>query len=101
MNVWHAGADGVCLFNSCGSTSSAWKELGDRKVLALLDKNYFPHGDWRVLLGGDLKNQERFIEVPLPLFPERPKHFEAGERHTVEMIIGDDTSTNTDSRWSA
>lgn len=101
MNVWHAGADGVYLFNSCGPTSSAWKELGDRKVLARLDKNYFRHSDWRVLLGGDLKNQERCLEVPRPPFPERPEHLEAGESHTAEMIIGDDTSTNTDSRWSA
>jgi hypothetical protein len=45
-NVWSAGADGVYMFNAfdlkrAGPKSILWRELGDPKVLAKLDKDYF------------------------------------------------------------
>ena len=89
MNIWHAGGDGVYLFNAFDPASPVWRELGDPEVLAGLDKDYFPHGYWRVLLGNDIKDQERFIEVPLPPFPERPVEMKSGEGHTVVVNIGE------------
>ncbi len=40
-NVLSAGADGVYLFNSFDPSSPGWRELGDPKLLAKLDKDYF------------------------------------------------------------
>ena len=92
LNVWHSGADGVYLFNAFDPDSPLWRELGNREILAGLDKDYFPHGYWRVLLGQDVRDMPRFIGVPLPPFLERPVYLRSGERHTVTMIIGDDLS---------
>ena len=42
--VWHAGADGVYLFNAFvyfGPQSPLWRELGDPEVLRRLDRDYF------------------------------------------------------------
>lgn len=96
-NIWQAGADGVYLFNipdgSFKPTNPLWREMGDPKILARLDKDYFPHGYWRVLSGSDIKNQIRFIEVPLPPFPERPITIVPGKECEVVVEIGDDLRT--------
>lgn len=39
--VWQAGADGVYLFNSFDPNNPIWRELGDMRTLAGLDKDYF------------------------------------------------------------
>jgi len=40
MNVWASGADGVYLFNFFNPRSPLWRELGDPKTLAAMDKVY-------------------------------------------------------------
>lgn len=39
--AWQAGADGVYLFNSFNPNNPIWRELGDMRTLAGLDKDYF------------------------------------------------------------
>ena len=92
MKVWHAGADGVYTFNLFDPASSLWRELGDPEVLAGLDRDYFPHGYWRALLGRDIRDLHRFAEVPIPPYPERPVALEPDQPCTVTLTIGEDLS---------
>jgi hypothetical protein len=41
LNAWHAGADGVYLFNFFDPLSPLWRELGDPALLRSKDRNYF------------------------------------------------------------
>ena len=93
MNIWHAGADGVYSFNlpdGLDPANSIWRELGDPQTLASLDKDYFPHGYWRALLGNDFRDMRRFVKAPLPPFPEGPVTLELGQPHEVTVTIGED-----------
>ena len=95
MNVWHAGADGVYLFNFYDPPpprDCIWSEAGDPALLAHLDKDYFPHGYWRVLLNNEFHDMERVIEVPLPPYPDRPVRIEPGDTHHVTILVGEDPS---------
>jgi len=96
MNVWHSGSDGVYTFNLFDPTSSAWRELGEPKVLAGLDKDYFP-AYARPLRGRDMRDLHRFVELPSTLCPERPVTLEADRPHAVTMTIGEDPSGCGDS----
>ncbi len=88
LNVWNLGADGVYLFNFFFAHSSVWRELGDPGILGGLDRDYFPHGYWRVLLNPDIRGVERFIELPVPPFPERPVRLAPETPFVVEVLIG-------------
>lgn len=41
LEAWRAGADGVYLFNSFDPTAPIWRELGDARVLAASEQDYF------------------------------------------------------------
>ena len=92
MNVWHAGADGIHTFNLFDPSSAAWREVGEPEVLAGLDKDYFPDGHYRFLLGREIKGLLRFYEYPTALDPERPMKLDPTRPFTVIMTIGEDPS---------
>ena len=95
MNVWHAGADGVCSFNLFDPGSPLWREVGDPEVLSRLDQDYYPEGHFRFLLNTDFRDLLRFVELPTTLGPELPVQLEADRPFTVTMTIGEDLSAAT------
>lgn len=88
-NVWAAGADGVYLFNFFKPESSRWRELGDPRVLARLDKDYF--ASFRgvgIAAGGNL---------PFPTYqhletlnPTRPTTLQPGGKSAARLRVGED-----------
>ena len=109
MNVWHSGADGVYTFNYFDLVpnrpgmrgqrrqpddpeSSGWREMGDPDFLSRLDKDYFPDGHFRFLLGRESRDLLRFCELPTVLDPECPAKLEPTRPFTVTMTIGEDPS---------
>ncbi len=91
-NVWASGADGVYLFNFFTPESSRWRELGDPRVLARLDKDYF--ASFRgvgIAAGGNL---------PFPTYqhletlnPTRPKTLTPGGKSAARLRVGEDVRT--------
>jgi hypothetical protein len=89
-NVWASGADGVYLFNFFEPRSPRWRELGDARGLARLDKDYF--ASFRgvgIAAGGNL---------PFPAFqtietlnPTRPKTIVPGDRAVARLLLGEDS----------
>jgi len=92
MNVWHAGADGIHTFNLFDPSSAAWREVGEPEVLAGLDKDYFPDGHYRFLLGREIRGLVRFYEFPAALDPESPVKLDPTRPFTVTLTIGEDPS---------
>jgi hypothetical protein len=95
MTIWNSGADGVYSFNlpdGVDPDNALWRELGDPKVLARLDKDYFPHGYWRILLGNDFREIDRFAFGQVPPFPERPVTLAPSQPYIVTVAVGDDLS---------
>ncbi|MBN2581260.1 MAG: hypothetical protein JXB10_19925 [Pirellulales bacterium] len=93
-NVWSSGADGVYLFNAfdvkhAGPKSPLWQELGDPKVLAKLDKNYFPAiHEVCPVNGGNLPYQP--YQKCETLNPGNPKIIDPGKRATARLRLGED-----------
>jgi len=88
MNAWHAGADGLHVFNYFDPHAAIWSELGDVATLRDLDKLYFVNvrdGDPEGYLAGGRKY--RSVSVFGPSHPQlittrQPVHF--------DVTIGDD-----------
>ncbi len=111
MNVWHSGADGVYTFNyfdlvanrpgmrgqkrrKDDPESSGWREMGDPDFLTRLDKDYLPDGHFRFLIGREVRDLLRFLELPTALDPEIPQKLEPTRPFTVKMTIGEDPSAH-------
>ncbi len=88
-NVWAAGADGVYLFNFFEPKSPRWRELGDPRGLARLNKDYF--ASFRgvgAAAGGNLPFPEyQPIET---LNPTRPKPLTPGGRASARLRVSED-----------
>ena len=92
MEAWHAGVDGIYLFNFFDPKRAEWKELGDPKTLAGLDKLYFVmvrrgpaekgYVGW---LAGCPALQNRTI-----LTPQDPRQVRRGTPATLDLRVGDD-----------
>jgi hypothetical protein len=93
-NVWSAGADGVYLFNAFdlntfGPTSPHWRELGDPKLLAKLDKDYFASVRGVVPAnGGNLPYQP--YQKYETLNPANPKVLAPGKKAAARLRLGED-----------
>jgi hypothetical protein len=88
-NVWSAGADGVYLFNCFDPNSLCWRELGDPKLLAKLDKDYFASVRGVVPAnGGNLPF--RPYQKYETLNPANPKVIAPGKKATARMRLGED-----------
>jgi len=87
-NVWDSGADGVYLFNFFNPNSPLWRELGDPKTLAGLDKVYTTSA--RGLGNLDLwyTGGDRFLNFDL-VNPERTRALAPGKPETIELRVGE------------
>jgi len=94
--AWHAGVDGIYLFNMFNPEMRFLHEIGEPEVLAGLDKTYFAtvcgaegrsYGspDYWIAGGSQWRN------TPV-LTPEDPLPLSAGDSHTVPLHVGDDLS---------
>ncbi len=86
--VWAAGADGVYMFNFSDPTSLHWRELGDPRTLARLEKDYFAS-----FLGAINSSSGN---LPLPPFtklellnPGAPKSVAPGKSATARLNIAE------------
>ena len=96
MNVYYAGGEGVYLFNLPDGPfppeHPIYRQLGDPALLATLEKDYFPHGYWRVMTADPTRFRilSPFAEIPIPPRPERKVTVDAGESIDVAMLVGED-----------
>jgi hypothetical protein len=98
MEAWQAGVDGIYLFNLFDPQRAEWKELGDPKTLAGLDKIHFvsvrrgpPEKGYVGWLAGGPALQNRTI-----LTPEDPRKIGRGTPATFDLRVGDDLG---DAAW--
>ncbi len=90
LNAWAAGADGVYMFNSFNPRSPLWREMGDPKVLAPLDKVYVIGARGVAVINFWMEDGERrFMKRPT-LSPERPVALKPGEAFTVPLEVGEE-----------
>jgi hypothetical protein len=88
-NIWAASADGVYLFNSFDPASPLWRELGDPKLLAKMDKDYFASVRGVIPAnGGNLPFQP--YQKSETLNPGNPKTVALGEPASARIQIGED-----------
>lgn len=71
LNAWHAGADGVYLFNSFNPNNAIWRELGSAATLAKLDQDYFASIRGQGSAAGGAFPHAGFIQTP-KLNPAHP-----------------------------
>ena len=85
-NFWHAGADGVYLFNICPGTPQDphYTELGDPKKLARTDK-LFVIDNQRIVAGGCVQAIVQSQILPKELDP-------SGKLREVALPVGDDVA---------
>jgi hypothetical protein len=89
LNAWHAGADGVYLFNSFNPNSAIWRELGSPVRLAALDHDYFASIRGLGAAAGGTYPHADFVHIPT-LNPARPIGVKPGDARQVVLTIGDD-----------
>ncbi len=89
-NAWQAGVDGIYLFNCYEPYLSLWRELGDPKTLADLDKVYYanPLG-YRLIPHFGLKDGERLQQLPT-LAPGKPEEIKPGQTLQIPLDLGED-----------
>jgi hypothetical protein len=88
MNVWHAGMDGVYMFNFFKPEAPHWSELGSPETLAPLDKVYTTgargYGNLSFWYEGGEKYMNRDI-----VNPQYPRTLSADEEAKVVMPVGE------------
>lgn len=88
MNVWASGADGVYLFNFFNPRSPLWRQVGDPKTMAAMDKVYCVGARGVRDINRWMANGERrFLNRPT-LSPERPMALKPGRAVAVELRVG-------------
>lgn len=97
MNAWHAGANGIQVFNLFDPRHPFWREAGDPDILSALDKDYFPDGHFRFLIGRDVRDLLRFCTLPTMLGPEIPVPLEPTRPFDINITIGEDPSADPSS----
>ncbi len=88
MNAWAAGADGIHTFNLFSPTSAVFREVGDRRGMATLNKLYFAtvcDGDPNRWLAGGA----RYLNVPV-LTPGHPMTILPDQPLSVDLPVGED-----------
>ena len=87
-NAWQAGVDGIYLFNCFDPHLLLWRELGDPKTLADLDKVYYtsPLGYFQPI---GLKDGERLQQLPT-LSPGKPEELRPGQTLQIPLEVGED-----------
>lgn len=87
-DAWAAGVDGVYLFNHFDPRSPLWRELGDRRKLVELDKDYF--ASYRGI-GSATFPRPVYQRLPT-LNPTAPLPLSAGSPTGVQLYLGDEFS---------
>ena len=87
-NVWHAGADGVYMFNSFNPRSALWRQLGDPRALETLDKVYTTGARGVHVINTWMHNGEKRFLNRRVLSPERPTPLKPGKAASVELRVG-------------
>lgn len=87
-NVWHAGADGVYLFNYDDPDGKGEQLLGDPKTLKPLDKDYFasPRG---VVSSRAYNLPFAAYQKVETLNPNNPRPVKPGETATARLRVGE------------
>jgi hypothetical protein len=88
-NIWAYGADGVYAFNFSDSSDSLPMELGDPRVLAKLDKDYFGSVRGRMNAAGGNLPYEKYQTIET-LNPGNPKTVAPGKTAEARIIVGED-----------
>jgi Glycosyl hydrolase-like 10 len=90
--AWHAGVDGIYLFNFPDqfiSDAALLSELGSPQTLAALDKDYFAsYRGVHKAAGGNLPF-EPYLHLET-LNPENPRTIDPGETASARLYLGDD-----------
>ena len=87
-NIWASGADGVYLFNSFDPTSPCWRELGDPRLLAKMDKDYFASiRGFGSANGGNLPIEP--YQKCETLNPGKPKALAPGKKAAARIQLGE------------
>jgi hypothetical protein len=96
MNAWRGGVDSLFLFNFFYLPGTpqfdVLKEIGDRALLARLDKVYVPDARGRGNAGRSLNWGERYFTRPETFSPDRPLTLKTGRSVAVNLLVGDDLS---------
>jgi hypothetical protein len=87
-NVWSAGADGVYVFNIFDPGSPLWRDLGDAKRLASLDKDYFGSIRGTVRAAGGNLPYAKFQQAET-LNPAAAKTIARGQKSAAKIQIGE------------
>jgi len=93
MEAWQAGADGIYMFNFFDPHAPHWRELGDPKVLAPLDKVYTTGARGYGNLSFWYKGGEKFMHRDI-LNPEYPRTLAADAPVSVVMPVGEDVKAH-------
>ncbi|MEA3365866.1 MAG: hypothetical protein U9Q79_09535, partial [Candidatus Hydrogenedentes bacterium] len=89
MNVWHAGMDGVYMFNFFNPKAAHWSELGSPETLAPLDKVYTTGARGYGNLSFWYEGGEKFMHRDI-VNPEYPRTLSAEAPVSVAMPVGED-----------
>lgn len=91
LNMWVAGVDGIYMFNVFDPHDPSWRELGNKQLLAKLDKDYFAS-----VRGAGYAAVSWFPNAPFQeissLNPDAPLQLRPGKPISTSFFVGDDFS---------
>jgi len=90
-NAWAAGADGIYMFNFSDPRNPLWREVGDPRALARLEKDFFASFLGAVNSSNGNLPLEPFTNLEL-LNPGNARTIAPGETATARLNIGEDLS---------
>ncbi len=88
MRAWHAGVDGIYLFNYFNPRGIFLREIGDPDKLRKLDKIYYATIRNRNP-NSYLNKGIRFQNIPI-LTPQNPMVIKVDEQRSINLVVGDD-----------
>jgi len=89
MNAWHAGAEGIYMFNFFNPEAPHWSELGSPETLAPLDKVYTTGARGYGNLSFWYEGGEKFTNRDI-VNPGYPRTLTAEQPVSVAMPVGED-----------
>jgi len=87
--AWNSGADGIYMFNFWDTTNPIWKEIGEQRTLATVNKVYTTGARSHRPVNRFLARGDRFINTPA-LSPEKPEKLIQGKPVKVELNVVED-----------
>ncbi|MBN2292275.1 MAG: family 10 glycosylhydrolase [Pirellulales bacterium] len=94
INAWDAGVDSVYLFNLFNPKAPQWRELGEPKKLALLDKVYVANSRGTTAARRWIPRANRFIKRKTTICPENPLNLIPGKPAIGWIRVGEDIAKN-------